>query len=183
MTSIVVVLIGMSLAAYLYLGGARQANALARLFNAPWYQRMFDVNAMARLQNKSWIQKTIRRAEGLGLGWLAVLTGRFLLLIGLVVSAPLILLGFASPYRLSQKKFFFDELYQFSVVKPLKIAATLLYAIDRIYVDGLVNLVGRLPVLLGSLLRPLQMGLTPFYALSMVLGTLVLILVRLLWLP
>ncbi len=183
MTSIVIVLIGMSLAAYLYLGGTRQANALARLFNAPWYQRMFDVNAMARLQNKSWIQKTIRRAEGLGLGWLAVLTGRFLLLIGLVVSAPLILLGFASPYRLSQKKFFFDELYQFSVVKPLKIAATFLYAIDRIYVDGLVNLVGRLPVLLGSLLRPLQMGLTPFYALSMVLGTLVLILVRLLWLP
>jgi NADH-quinone oxidoreductase subunit L len=182
-TSTVVVLFGIGLSAYLYLGGARQANMLVQLFNAPWYQRMFDVNSMAVLQDKLWIQKVKRRTDSWRLGWLAAFVGRLLLLVGLVIAAPLILLGFASPYRLSQKKFFFDELYQFCVIKPLQLCAKLLYAIDHHCIDGLVNLLGRLPVWLGGLMRPLQMGLIPFYALSMVLGVLVLILARLLWLP
>ena len=47
--------------------------------------------------------------------------------------------------------------------------------------DGLVNLVGSLPPLAGSLMRSLQMGLVQFYALAMVLGAIVLILARIAW--
>jgi NADH-quinone oxidoreductase subunit L len=174
---------GIGMAAYLYLGGSREASGLARMLNAPWYQQLFDVNRMSQLQNVGWIRKTRQHAEAMHLGWLAVLVGRLLLLLALIISAPLILLSFASPYRLSQNKFFVDELYQFFLVKPLQLFAKLCYAIDRGAVDGLVNLVGRTPVIFGNLMRSLQMGLTPFYALSMILGTVLLILVRLLWLP
>ncbi len=43
-------------------------------------------------------------------------------------------------------------------------------------VDGAVNAVGRVPWLLGTLLRSMQTGLVQFYALGMVLGGLVLFL-------
>ena len=46
---------------------------------------------------------------------------------------------------------------------------------DRWIVDGLVNLCGYIPVAVGSLMRSLQMGLVQFYALSMVLGVLILL--------
>lgn len=182
MSNLVAVL-GIGLAAYLYLGGSREANWLVRLFNSPWYQQLFDVNSMAKLRNTARVKGFHARASSLGLGWAATLLGRLLMMLTLVISAPLILLSFASPYRLSQKKFFIDELYQFFVVKPLQLLAKALYALDRFLVDGSVNLIGRLPVMLGNLMRSLQMGLTPFYALSMVLGIVLLILVRLLWLP
>ena len=42
-------------------------------------------------------------------------------------------------------------------------------------IDNLVNLCGWIPRGLGLMLRPLQVGLVPFYALAMVLGLLVLI--------
>ena len=42
--------------------------------------------------------------------------------------------------------------------------------------DGAVNAVGRVPLLLGTLLRSMQTGLVQFYALGMVLGGLVLLL-------
>lgn len=174
---------GVGLAAYLYLGGAREASLLVRLFNSPWYQQLFDVNSMAQLSNTTWVKNAHGQARALGLGWLATMIGRLFLMFGLVISAPLILLSFASPYRLSQNKFYFDELYQFLIVKPLTVLARMLYAIDRTCIDGAVNLAGRIPVFSGNLMRSLQMGLTPFYALSMVLGVVLLILVRLLWLP
>jgi NADH-quinone oxidoreductase subunit L len=37
-------------------------------------------------------------------------------------------------------------------------------------IDGLVDLVGHIPRLLGDLFRPVQNGLVQFYALAMVLG-------------
>jgi NADH:ubiquinone oxidoreductase subunit 5 (subunit L)/multisubunit Na+/H+ antiporter MnhA subunit len=52
------------------------------------------------------------------------------------------------------------------------------YAVDRWIVDGFVNLVGRVPLLAGGLMRSLQMGLVQFYALAMVLGVLVLLVAR-----
>ena len=42
-------------------------------------------------------------------------------------------------------------------------------------VDGVVNALGRLPLLLGTLLRSMQTGLVQFYALAMILGGLVLL--------
>jgi len=78
-------------------------------------------------------------------------------------------------YQLSHGKFFFDEIYGLLVVKPLEALAWLSYFVDRYLIDGLVDLCGLLPKLLGAMLRPLQNGLVQFYALAMVLGVLVLI--------
>jgi len=83
-------------------------------------------------------------------------------------------------YKLSHEKFFLDEIHYGLVVAPLKGLARLCYLVDRVLIDGLVNLCGRLPLWDGAMLRPLQNGMTQFYALGMVMGVLVLIAVLLL---
>jgi NADH-quinone oxidoreductase subunit L len=83
---------------------------------------------------------------------------------------------------LSYRKFFLDELYEYLIVKPFEYGASFCYLLDRWLVDGLVNLVGRLPVWSGAAVRRLQNGLVPFYSLAMVCGLLlVLLLCQLYW--
>ena len=72
-------------------------------------------------------------------------------------------------------KFFFDPIYQFLFVWPLRILAVVCYAIDRWLIDGLVNLIGAIPPAVSTLLRSLQGGMVQFYAMAMVLGVLVLV--------
>jgi len=78
-------------------------------------------------------------------------------------------------YELSYGKFFFDQLYQITIVLPLRLLAQISYWFDRNVIDRLVDACGALPPLVGRAFRALQMGLVPFYALAMVLGLLVLI--------
>jgi NADH-quinone oxidoreductase subunit L len=78
-------------------------------------------------------------------------------------------------YQLSYGKLFFDQIYYVLIVWPLKVLAYLFRFFDSFVVDGLVNLAGWLPRLLGAVLRPLQIGLVQFYALAMMLGLVVLI--------
>jgi len=77
-------------------------------------------------------------------------------------------------YRVSHRKFYFDEIYYGFVVGPLKVLAWLSYAVDRFVIDGLVNVCGMVPKAFGATLRPLQNGMIQFYALAMILGLLVL---------
>lgn len=84
-------------------------------------------------------------------------------------------------YQLSWGKFFFDPLYYALFVLPLKALAWLCYQADRWLVDGLVNACGRVPVGVGAAFRALQSGLVQFYALAMVLGTLILLGTLLVW--
>jgi NADH-quinone oxidoreductase subunit L len=84
-------------------------------------------------------------------------------------------------YQLSYGKFFLDEIYALFVVWPLRGLAATSYWLDRWLVDGLVNAVGRLPGVFGWLMRSLQMGLVPFYALAMVLGLAVIIAAQMLF--
>lgn len=86
-----------------------------------------------------------------------------------------------SPYQLSQRKFYIDELYQAAVVLPLRGLAWACYWFDRLFIDGLVNTVGRIPPVFGTLMRGMQLGLVPFYALAMAVGVLILIAARILW--
>ena len=81
----------------------------------------------------------------------------------------------APAYRLSYGKFFFDPIYNAIIVLPLRGLAAVSYWIDRYVIDAIVNLCGHLPVAVGALLRPLQNGVVPFYAMVMVLGLLVLL--------
>jgi NADH-quinone oxidoreductase subunit L len=82
-------------------------------------------------------------------------------------------------YRLSYGKFFFDPLYHALIVLPLEIFARFCAWFDRNVIDLIVDIIGFLPKLIGLLLRPLQGGLIQFYALAMVLGVLVLMILLL----
>jgi NADH-quinone oxidoreductase subunit L len=73
-------------------------------------------------------------------------------------------------YQLSYNKFHVDELYDTFIVKPLVGLAVFCRVLDQYLVDGLVDLVGHVPRLLGARFRPVQNGLVQFYALAMVLG-------------
>ncbi|MBX7167186.1 MAG: NADH-quinone oxidoreductase subunit L [Pirellulales bacterium] len=84
-------------------------------------------------------------------------------------------------YLLSYGKFFFDEIYDLLVVWPLRVLAGLSYFLDRVLIDGLVNLVAQVPRGFGWVFRSLQTGMVQFYALAMVLGLLVLAGTLLLW--
>jgi NADH-quinone oxidoreductase subunit L len=73
-------------------------------------------------------------------------------------------------YQLSLNKFAFDELYDAFILKPLDGLAVFARVFDQYVVDGLVDLFGHVPRLIGYLFRPVQNGLVQFYALAMVLG-------------
>jgi NADH-quinone oxidoreductase subunit L len=83
-------------------------------------------------------------------------------------------------YQLSLNKFYLDELYRFFIVAPLLGLAEFDRVFDLYIVDGLVDLVGHVPGFFGQVFRPIQNGLTQFYALAMALG-LTVFLVALIW--
>jgi NADH-quinone oxidoreductase subunit L len=72
-------------------------------------------------------------------------------------------------YQLSLNKFFVDELYG-KMVERVEGFADFCKTIDQEVVDGLVDLTGEAPRLVGALFRPVQNGLVQFYALAMMLG-------------
>jgi NADH-quinone oxidoreductase subunit L len=140
-----------------------------------------DVERVARWRHKPWIAGIHASAKRLGLGWLTAIFGNLLLFLALLLTAPMALGHYVSPYRLSYRKFYWDEIYMATVVWPLQTLGIVLAWVDRWIVDGAVNFLGRLPTQLGGLMRSLQMGLVPFYGLAMLLGTLILIAAKLLW--
>jgi NADH-quinone oxidoreductase subunit L len=77
---------------------------------------------------------------------------------------------FRDLYQLSLNKFYIDELYDVFIVKPLVGFAAFCRILDLYLVDGIVDLVGHIPRLIGGRFRPVQNGLVQFYALAMVLG-------------
>jgi NADH-quinone oxidoreductase subunit L len=180
-TSTAAALAGIVLALYLYLGDAREASFLQRLFNLEGADRLTDPQWVVNLERVGWIGETTRDLRGIHLGWLVALVGYLLGAISLVLAIPLLVGQFISPYKLSKNKFYFDELYAALIVWPLSVLASICYWIDRWIVDGLVNATGWVPAVIGSLMRSLQMGLVQFYALAMVLGALVLVAARLIW--
>jgi proton-translocating NADH-quinone oxidoreductase chain L len=73
-------------------------------------------------------------------------------------------------YEASKNRFYIDEIYDIFVVKPLTVLALLCRFIDQWVVDGLVDLVGEIPALVGEKFRPIQNGLVQLYGLVMVLA-------------
>jgi NADH-quinone oxidoreductase subunit L len=176
-----IAIVGIGIAAYLYLGDPSEVQWLTRLMKFEWVGRLADVQWVAGLKRLRPIAAIDNAAKRAGLGWLAAIVGYLVSLVLLILAVPLLLLSFLSPYGLSYRKFYFDEIYDVLVVWPLRGLAAISFWIDRWIIDGLVNLCGRVPPAIGSLMRSLQMGLVPFYALAMVLGTLILIAAKILW--
>lgn len=79
--------------------------------------------------------------------------------------------------RWAENKWYVDEFYHAVFRMPLVIVSHLSHWFDKLVIDGLVNLFGLLPRLLGSLIRPSQSGALQGYAAAMVGGVVVLLLV------
>ena len=100
---------------------------------------------------------------------------------GLYVKTPLvparIAERFAGLYRLVYNKYFVDEVYEATIVKPgFQLSETLLYkVIDVWIIDGIVNTVGVIARLFGSMVRLLQTGVVRTYALFFLFGILYLV--------
>lgn len=73
-------------------------------------------------------------------------------------------------------RMYIDQLYSAVIVKPLEVIAAIAAFLDRNLIDGLVDLVARLPLGLGAVVRHLQSGLVQRYALAGVIGTLLIVL-------
>ncbi len=99
----------------------------------------------------------------------------------LYIKAPLIPKRMAESaaglYRLVYNKYFVDEAYEASLVRPgYRISESLLFKVVDVWIiDGTVNAVGAIARLFGSTVRLLQTGLVRTYALFFLLGVLYLV--------
>jgi NADH-quinone oxidoreductase subunit L len=81
---------------------------------------------------------------------------------------------FGGLYQLWADKYNFDEAYEGYVVNPVvKFSDRVLAVFDMKVVDGIVNAVGGIIRLFGSIFRYIQTGVTQNYALIMVLGVII----------
>ena len=79
--------------------------------------------------------------------------------------------------RWAENKWYVDELYDFLFRTPLLVAAHIFHLIDRLLVDGLVNLFGWIPRALGGAVRPSQSGQLNAYAVGMAGGLAILLVI------
>ncbi len=79
-------------------------------------------------------------------------------------------------FDLSLNKLYVDEVYSATIVKPAEVVALGSHQFDG-FLDALARLVSTIPRFLAAVLRPLQNGLVQFYALGMVLGLVVFVIV------
>jgi NADH-quinone oxidoreductase subunit L len=99
----------------------------------------------------------------------------------LYIKAPLIPKRMAESaaglYRLVYNKYFVDEAYEASLVRPgYRFSESLLFKVVDVWIiDGTVNAVGAIARLFGSVVRLLQTGLVRTYALFFLLGIIYLI--------
>ena len=85
-------------------------------------------------------------------------------------------------YQLSLNKWYVDEMYDRTIVRPTFIAATELWKrVDVAVIDGAVNGVARAFAWGGWILRLVQSGQTQHYALGMALGVVVILTVFLIF--
>jgi NADH-quinone oxidoreductase subunit L len=80
-------------------------------------------------------------------------------------------------YRLLVNKYFVDDLYDRRIVEAFRAAFGAMWAFDIHVIDGLANRLGWLAALGGSTLRRAQTGIVGNYALTIVAGLLVILVV------
>lgn len=78
--------------------------------------------------------------------------------------------AFAPIVRLLQNRYYVDELYDFTLVRPLRVTGYVFYVIDQLVINTIVYAVAWLPRLLGRAVRPSQHGALQGYGLGMALG-------------
>jgi NADH-quinone oxidoreductase subunit L len=149
---------------------------------------LFSTDALAHFLSATpslWAESVRHTATPLEFHWDLAIQGTLAAAIGIAVAAIGHLgrrsdlpqmeryLGPLEP--LFANKFYFDQIYQALIVKPLEGLALLAALFDRSVIDGLVDGVARIPVALGSLVRNMQSGLLQRYALAGVMGVLAIV--------
>jgi NADH-quinone oxidoreductase subunit L len=79
-------------------------------------------------------------------------------------------------FRLCNAKYYFDELYDRVFVRPLRGLAHACSNADRFGIDGLVWFISAVPRGVGAMLRMAQSGAVQGYALGMLIGVVLLLL-------
>ncbi len=77
----------------------------------------------------------------------------------------------------ARNKWFVDEIYNYLIRIPLLVVSHIFHLIDKLLVDGLVNLVGRLPRATGEGARVGQSGILHGYAVGMAGGIAVIVVI------
>jgi NADH-quinone oxidoreductase subunit L len=83
---------------------------------------------------------------------------------------------FSGVYQFLLHKGYVDELYDASIVQPVKaLSESVLWRFDAKVIDGAVNGAGRVVVETGSIVRQMQTGSMRTYAVSVLLGVVVIV--------
>jgi NADH-quinone oxidoreductase subunit L len=77
----------------------------------------------------------------------------------------------------AENKWYVDEFYHALFVKPLRIISHVFHWVDKLLVDGIVNVFGFLPRVFAWIIRPSQSGVLQGYAVSMAGGLAIILLV------
>jgi NADH-quinone oxidoreductase subunit L len=87
--------------------------------------------------------------------------------------------AFGGLARGAQRKWYVDEIYDTLIRKPLWVLSNVFHLVDKLIVDGIVNLFGWVPKALGGTIRPSQSGVLHGYAAGMAGGLALLLLIAL----
>jgi NADH-quinone oxidoreductase subunit L len=133
-----------------------------------------EASEAAQLEGTLMIVSTVVAASGIGIAFYFFLKHR--------AAADGVAARFAGLYRLLQHKYYVDEIYDATIVQPIRIVSQegLWKIVDVRAIDGTVNLVGRVVEGSSQELRRTQTGSVRAYAASLFLGV-VLILGYYLW--
>jgi NADH-quinone oxidoreductase subunit L len=77
-------------------------------------------------------------------------------------------------YRLSYRKFYIDEIYDYVIVRPLRVFGYFLHLFDEFIVDGIVRLTANITLAIGRAGTRLQNGQLQTYGLVSMLGLVIL---------
>jgi len=77
-------------------------------------------------------------------------------------------------YRLSYRKFYIDEIYDYLIVRPLRVFGYFLHLFDEFIVDGIVRLIANITLAIGRAGTRLQNGQLQTYGLVSMLGFVIL---------
>ena len=107
---------------------------------------------------------------GIGLAWLLHLRDR--------ARAERVAARAPGLVRLLEAKYWIDEIYGAAIVEPLRRFGRLMFAFDRIAIDGIVNVFGWVPWVSGLALKVgLQRGSLQGYASAMAFGIVVILVI------
>lgn len=162
---LIILAIGSIVAGYIGLPAALGgSNALAHFLEPSFHVEAAHEAADTALEGSLMIVSSGVALAGIGLAFYFFLRNRR--------AADAVARRFAAPYRLLANKYYVDEIYDATVVQPIRIVSEegLWKVTDVRVIDGSVNGVGQVVASWSELLRRLQTGSVRAYAASLFVG-------------